>query len=224
MRSRLLLTCLLTGALALGTALPASADALLAKARKVSKEGPAYLFDMVFDDGSQKLVFKVDQTKPEGERVVAISPDIASLESEAAQRAERLKSETEGDIWCSNFTESIPENARRISETASAATYSFTPLPGKDKDMRDVVKHLSGKATLDKATGHILSFEMTAPKPFKPAMVAKVETFNMKVSCKAAPDGRSHIDSFAMSLSGNAMMKAFSQTETRKISNLKAAP
>ena len=83
---------------------------------------------------------------------------------------------------------------------------------------------VTGTATLDKATGNVLSFELTAPKAFKPAVVAKVDAFSMKVACKAAPDGRSHVDTFALQVSGTAMMKPFSQSETRKVSNLKAAP
>lgn len=214
----------LTGLCLLGHALPASADALLEKARAVSKEGPAYLFDMAFSDGVQDLTLKVDQTRPEGERVVEISPKLANLEGDAAKRAQRLKEETKGDIWCSSFTESIPAGAKRVSETASAATYSFTPLPGGNEDMKDIVKYLTGKATLDKATGNVMAFELSAPKAFKPAMVAKVDQFTMKVACKAAPDGRSHVDTFSLTVSGSAMMQAFSQTETRKISNLKPAP
>ncbi|ABI76914.1 hypothetical protein HNE_0603 [Hyphomonas neptunium ATCC 15444] len=213
---------LLTGLLLMGLALPAGADALLEKARAVSEEGPAYLFDMAFDDGEQPFTFQVDQTRPEGERVVAVTP--ASFEGDAAKRVERLKEETKGDIWCNSFTDSIPKDAKRISETARAATYSFVPLPGEEKEMRDIVKYLTGTATLDKTTGNVLSYELTAPKAFKPAMVAKVDAFSMKVACKAAPDGRSHVDTFALKVSGTAMMKPFSQNETRKVSNLKAAP
>jgi len=220
MRTRLFLT----GLCVIPLALPASADALLEKARKVPKEGPAYLFDMSFDDGKQRLNFKVDQARPEDQRVVAITPDIASLEGEAAKRAERLKSETKGDIWCNRFTEAIPVGAKRVSETGSTATYSFTPLPGEDKNMRAMVKHLTGTAVLDKATGNVLAYELAAPKAFKPAMAAKIDTFSMKVACKAAPDGRSHVDTFTLQVAGNAMMQDFSQSETRKVSNLQAAP
>lgn len=210
--------------LAAGLSLPASADALLEKARAASKEGPAYLFDMVFDDGGQRLTLTVDQARPENDRVVAMTPELSKLSGEVAKRAERLKKETKGDIWCQEFTESIPASAKRVSETASTATYHFTPLPGDDKNMRDVVKYLTGTATLDKATGNVLAYELSAPKAFKPAMAAKVDRFNMKVACKAAPDGRSHVDTFSLEVSGNAMMQAFRQSETRKVSNLKAAP
>ncbi|AXE63252.1 hypothetical protein BBF93_02740 [Hyphomonas sp. CACIAM 19H1] len=220
MRTRLFLT----GLCVIPLALPASADALLEKARKVSKEGPAYLFDMAFDDGAQRFTIKVDQAQPEGARVVAMTPEPASLSGDAAKRGERLKSETKGDIWCSGFTENIPSGAKRVSETGSTATYNFTPLPGDDKNMRAMVKHLTGTAVLDKATGNVLAFELAAPKAFKPAMAAKIDTFSMKVACKAAPDGRSHIDTFTMQVAGNAMMQDFRQTETRKVSNLRAAP
>jgi hypothetical protein len=179
---------------------------------------------MVFDDGGQRLTLTVDQTRPENDRVVAMTPELSKLSGEVAKRAERLKKETKGDIWCQEFTESIPASAKRVSETASTATYSFTPLPGDDKNMRDVVKYLTGTATLDKATGNVLAYELSAPKAFKPAMAAKVDRFSMKVACKAAPDGRSHVDTFSLEVSGNAMMQAFRQSETRKVSNLKAAP
>ncbi|OYW82459.1 MAG: hypothetical protein B7Z22_14185, partial [Hyphomonas sp. 32-62-5] len=114
--------------LAAGLGLPASADALLENARAASKEGPAYLFDMVFDDGGQRLTLTVDQTRPENDRVVAMTPELSKLSGEVAKRAERLKKETKGNIWCQEFTESIPASAKRVSETASTATYHFTPL------------------------------------------------------------------------------------------------
>ena len=212
---------LLAGLAALS--LPATADPLLETARGVSKEGPAYRFDMAYDDGAQPFTLTVDQARPEDQRVVSITPDPSSLEGDAAKRARRLKTETRGDIWCSNFAGNIPANAARVSETPATATYRFSPVPGGDGEMRDIVKHLTGTATIDKASGHILAFEMSAPKAFKPAVVAKVDRFSMKIACRAAPDGRTHIDTFALDLAGSAMMKAFSQTERRTVSNLTPA-
>jgi hypothetical protein len=52
--------------------------------------------------------------------------------------------------------------------------------------------------------------------------VAKVEKFSMKVACKPAPDGRTHIDSLLLDLKGSAMMQPFEQKETRRVSNLQA--
>lgn len=220
MRRHLFASCLL-----LAAALPASADAVLQKARAVSKEGPLYLFDVDVRDGPDQFRMTVDPSQPEGQRVTRITPAPASLKGDAAKKGERLQKRTEGDIWCSGFTENIPANAKRTSETAQTATFSFTPLPGKDDgQMGEAFKHLNGTAVIDKATGGILSYEMTSPKAFKPAAVAKVDRFSLKVACKAAPDGRTHIERFTLDLKGSALMKPFEQSETRLVSNLKAIP
>ena len=80
---------------------------------------------------------------------------------------------------------------------------------------------VKGTATIDKNNGAILSYEMSSPKAFKPAAVAKVEKMTMKVACKPAPDGRTYVDSLAFNLKGSAMMQSFEQMESRKITNLK---
>ncbi len=218
MRRHLVASCLLLNAV-----LPASADAVLQKARAVAAEGPLYMFDVNVSDGPDKFQMTVDPSRPEGQRVTRITPSPADLKGDAAKKAERLQKRTAGDIWCNRFTENIPADAKRTSETAQTATFSFTPLPGKDDgQMGEAYKFLKGSATIDKETGGILSYEMASPKAFKPAAVAKVDRFSMKVACKAAPDGRTHIDSLALDLKGSALMKPFEQKEIRQVSNLKA--
>jgi hypothetical protein len=214
---------LFASCLLLAAALPASADAVLQKARAMSKDGPLYTFDMDVRDGPDAFKMTVDPSQPEGQRVTRLTPALASLKGDAAKKAERLQQRTEGDIWCSSFAENIPATAKRTSETANTATFSFTPLPGKDDgQMGDAFKHLNATAIIDKTTGAILSYEMSSPKAFKPAAVAKIDRFSMKVACKAAPDGRTHVETFSLDLKGSALMKPFEQTETRRVSNLKA--
>jgi len=50
-----------------------------------------------------------------------------------ARRPGRLAERTQGDIWCSDFAETIPASAKRVSETPASATYRFTSLPGKEE-------------------------------------------------------------------------------------------
>ena len=214
--------CLLLGL----AALPASADTLLERARAASEDGPAYILDMVFDYGSSdRFQMTVDQSRPEGERVIAMTPDPATLTGDAARRAERLQARPGGGIWCNRFMENIPASARRISEAAGKATYRFTPQPGPDEDgdIARAYRHLEGTAIIDTATGYLQRFTLTAPKPFKPVVVAKVDTFSMDIDCAAAPDGRTHIETMRLDLSGSAMMQAFSQTESRRVSILRPA-
>jgi len=206
----------------LAATLPASADALLEKAKSASKEGPLYTYDLDFNDGADHFRMTVDQSQLRGKRVVKFTPAVSTLKGDAAEKADKLVKSTAGDIWCSSFAENIPSNAKRVSETAAAATYSFTPLPGKQKgQIAAAYKYLKGTATIDKNNGAILSYEMSSPKAFKPAAVAKVEKMTMKVACKPAPDGRTYVDSLAFNLKGSAMMQSFEQMESRKITNLK---
>ena len=207
--------------LILSAALPASADAVLAKAKAVSKDGPLYAFDVDVDDGKDQFRMRVDQSLPNGKRVVKFAPDMATLKGDSAKRADMLIKKTAGDIWCSSFAENIPADAARVSETPISATYNFTPLPGKsDAQSASAYRFLKATATIDKATGAILAYEMTSPKAFKPMAIAKIDKLSMKVACKPLPDGRTYIESLAFDLKGSAMMQSLDQTEIRRISNL----
>jgi hypothetical protein len=200
---------------------PASADALLDKAKALSNDGPLYAFDVDYSDGKNKFRMSVDPSQPKGKRVVKFTPAVSTLKGDSAKKADSLVKRTQGDIWCSLFAENIPADARRVSETKTSATYSFTPVPGKSEgQFAAAYKYLNGSVTLDKSSGAILAYEMVSPKAFKPAAVAKVDKLTMKVACKAAPDGRTHIETLAFDLKGSAMMQSLDQVETRRITNL----
>lgn len=204
---------------------PAFAETPLEAALAAPTEGPAYRFDLNIDSDKLKAEAQVDPSLPEGERLTLVSPAANTLEGEAAERYAQLRENTSGDkIWCASFKENIPADAKMISESGEAAVYSFTPLPGDDKETAKVYKHLTGRVTVSKQAPGILAFEMFAEKPFKPAMVAKIDSFSMKVNCARAPDGRTYIQDFAMDVSGNAMMQAFRQSERREVTNLVALP
>ena len=208
-------------------ALPALADTPLQRALSAPTEGPSYRFDLKIEDGLLNAEAQVDPSRPEGERLVLLSPAPGTLEGEAAKKYERLRETTSGDrIWCSTLNENIPADARLISESGEAAVYSFTPQPGEDddKDAAKLYKHLNGRVTVSKETPSILAFELFSDKPFKPAVVARVDSFSMKVSCDYAPDGRTYIRDFKLDLSGSALMQAFDQSERREITNLVALP
>ncbi|WP_321490945.1 hypothetical protein [uncultured Hyphomonas sp.] len=206
-------------------AFPAFAETPLAAALAAPTDGPAYRFDLKLDGTDLKAEAQVDPSLPEGERLTLISPAADTLDGDAAERLVELKENTSGDkIWCSNFNQNIPADAKMVSESGEAAVYSFTPLPGEDKETAKVYKHLTGRVTVSKDAPGILSFEMFAEKPFKPAMVAKVDRFSMKADCARAPDGRTYVQTLAMDVSGNAMMQPFSQSERREVTNLVALP
>ena len=62
---------------------------------------------------------------------------------------------------------------------------------------------------------------MHAPKPFRPALIAKIKQFDLRLGCARAPDGRTFVRSMSADIEGRAMMKSFRQSERREISNLR---
>ena len=205
-------------------AAPALADPLLARARALGNEGPDYRFDMTYDDGELALTMKIDQSRPEGERVIAMTPALDSLQDDSRRKAEILSQRTRGDIWCASFASSIPADARRIAETAATATYAFTPVPPADAgQMAAAYPHLAATATIDKASAQLLELQMNAPRSFKPMPVARIQRFDMTVTCLPGPDGRTHIANTVIDIAGSAMMRSFNQREIRRVANLRPA-
>ena len=207
-------------------ALPALAGTPLENALAAPDDGPSYKFQLKIDDGDLKAEALVDPSLPEGERLTLISPDETDLDEATAKQLADMKANTTGDnIWCSRFSRNIPGNAKLISESGEAAVYSFQPVGTReDGDMAKAYKHLSGRVTVSKDKPAIIAYEMFAEKPFKPMLVAKVDSFSMKVSCDYAPDGRTYVKDMRLDLSGSAMMQDFAQSERREISNLVPLP
>jgi hypothetical protein len=204
---------------------PALADPLLTRARAAGQaEGPDYRFDMTYDDGALALTLKIDQSRPEGERVVAISPEPDSLAEEDRRKADILSRRTRGDIWCASLAASIPADAVRQSETAATATYGFTPVPPEDAgQMAAAYPNLRATATIDKTSAQLLEYRMNAPRSFKPMPVARIQRFDMTVTCLPGPDGRTYVATSVIDIAGSAMMRSFNQRETRRIANLTPA-
>ncbi len=211
--------------LCLSLSLAAWADSPLEQALAVSKDGPAYKFDLDYSGKDMVARMRVDPSLPEGQRLVLVSPGRDDLSDEAQKKFEAMQAKSKGDIWCAAFARNIPANAEMVSETSTTATYGFTPAATKeDGDMGKAYKHLTGRVTVSKERPGILSYRMYAEKPFKPMPVAKIEAFRMDVSCAAAPDGRTYIADVSINLSGSALMQKFTESERQKVSNLVVLP
>lgn len=203
--------------------LPASADPLLDQARAPGQaDGPLYIYEMEYSDGDVQATGKVDPSQPEGSRITVYTPE-ESAQSEAFREAlKSLEADVDGDIFCDDLAAQIPDGARRTGETAETASYAFTPKPDADADNmeRKMMKRIDASAVLSKRDGQLLAFSMSLPKPFKPAMVAKIETFQLDISCARAPDGRTYLEDMQMQVSGSALMQGFEETVSRRITRL----
>ncbi|GAB5459402.1 MAG: hypothetical protein Hens3KO_24320 [Henriciella sp.] len=202
--------------------LPAGADPLLEMMRGLTKEGPIYAYEMTLSGKDFSATGLIDPSKPEGERIHILTPDKSEWPEDFSANIADMEADTDGDIWCAGFAENIPDRVTKTSETDANATYVFTPLPDSDADgvERKLMKKMDGEVTIDKQDGAILAFKMRLPKPYKPAIVAKVNVFDMQASCQRAPDGRAYIKDFSMSVAGSAMMQDFEEQISREITSL----
>ncbi|MEO0465591.1 MAG: hypothetical protein AAF216_03535 [Pseudomonadota bacterium] len=213
----------LLSAAALFLATPVSADDLIAKAKAMSTEGPLYNYEMSYSDSEiEEARGTVYPTAPVGERLRISYPAEEDWPDGYAGRVADMDAGTDGEIWCTEFLESVPSDAQRTSETEGAVTYTFTPEPSEDADgtEKKLFRKLIGTLTLDPATASVQSFQMHLPEPMKPNFLAKIDTFSMFAQCDIAPDGRSFASQFDMELVGNAMGQSFGETISRQVTKL----
>ena len=199
-----------------------SADPLLEMMQAASEDGPLYAYETRFSWEDTDVTARIDPSAEAGQRIVVLSPDETEWSDDFREELVQMDSNTEGDIWCHEFAQMVPMDANVLDQSATTSTYAFTPVPEADADKTEqkLMKQLEGRVTLDKSDGAVLSFNMTLPKPYNPAMVAKINAFAMDVRCARAPDGRTFIEDFNMNVSGSAMMQSFDETVSRTITKL----
>lgn len=213
---------LIASALALSVSISASADPLLDMMRALSKDGPVYAYEMTYSSSDFTAKGTIDPSQPEGERIQVTEPGPSEWSDDFRDGLKEMDAEADGDIWCADFADRVPDTAALSEENEDTAVYTFTPLPEADaeKNEKKMMKQLDASVTLDTSDGSVLAFNMRLPEPFKPAMVAKINAFEMSASCARAPDGRTFVESFNFAIEGSAMMQSFSETVSREITQL----
>src|SRR6056297_2088387 len=210
------------GAVALSLARPVSADPVLEMMWGQSKDGPLYAYEMAYTVRGSTAVAKIDPSQPSGQRLELVSPSDDTLSDDFRDSLEEIDAEANGDIWCADFAEMVPEDASKTEENDTSVTYTFTPIPEADADKNEqkMIKQLDGVVTVDKSDGAVLAFNMTLPKPYKPALVAKIDSFKLAATCDRAPDGRTYVERFNFDIAGSAMMQSFEESVSRQITEL----
>lgn len=208
--------------LILSVPVTATADPLLEKAASFSTEGTLYAYEMTFKRGDITATGKIDPSASEGERISVYTPTEDNWPEGFAEALADMEKNTTGDIWCKEFVEMVPEDALKGAETADAVTYTFNPVAPEEADgtQRKLMKKLEAEITLAKEDGAVLAYSAVLPEPYKPAMVAKINTFRMVAECERSPDGRTYSKQFDFEIDGSAMMQDFSEQTSRTITKL----
>ncbi len=193
----------------------------LEQALKAPTDGPVYAYTLSYADRKIEAAGRVDPSKPRGERVKLSNAPEEPWSKKFAKAVRRIDKNAEKNLWCSQTAKYIPTDAAIQSETNDTITYSFKPLPDPDdEDSEKLMKGVVGTVVIAKENPAILEVSLTAPKPFKPMFIAKVETFDTKVKCARAPDGRTYASEWTIHVKGTALMKGLEEKTIRKITAL----
>jgi hypothetical protein len=197
---------------------PAFADALqdqvLAGARAAKETDFAFTQALVIDQTGSKrrqVVSNYDPRRTAGARWKLVEldgkePTAKELEA-AAKRNGKRKPSTYADI-----ADLFVGPAKRISSTPERVTYFFPRLPAgvlkmNDKDLSadtsaEAVVNISGKQP------YVEQVRYRTNKPFRIALIAKVESLTAFANYRLMPDGRPVLQSSGSDMSGSAMGKS----------------
>ncbi len=201
---------------------PALAQTPLKRALNAPENGPTYSYDISYVTSEMNAAGRINPSSPAGQRLKVSRPAKSNWTDEFKKAVKEIENGRYKGFWCSEMAKSIPASARLLSQTATTATYAFKPLPDPDeKASKKFVKHLTGRVTVDKKSPAILTYSLTAPKSFKPSVLARINTFNLQTSCARAPDGRTYVKNSEVTIAGSALGKSFNEKTTRTHSGLR---
>lgn len=188
----------------------------LAAAEETGLSGYRYALD--YRSLSVELDAIVDPLAGEGSRIEIRNSSLA--EGVKAERLDSVVADMDRlapqEFWCARMLKSVPENAELVQQTEKSATYRFEPQPtGSPND--GILEFLTGEIGIDRNSGAVLNFSLSAPEPFRQAVIAKIRSFELRTECEPAPDGRHYAKEFHMNLSGSAAFKGFEDRVVRRV-------
>ncbi|MGV6801478.1 MAG: hypothetical protein ACWA5L_06100 [bacterium] len=188
----------------------------------LEKPLPSYIYDMLYEAGELKISATIDPTRQEGQRILNLSPAMDTLPQQIVEAINHRDQNPEESFWCEGLKKMLPNDRQLLSESADTQTWTFTPVPDQDdKDEQRFMKYIQGKMTIAKKDQEVMAVQLIAPKPFKPAMIAKITDFNLTMECARGPDGRSYVAEMVTHIAGSAAMQKFENLERQTISNLR---
>ncbi|MEM6627786.1 MAG: hypothetical protein AAF719_13910 [Pseudomonadota bacterium] len=197
---------------------------LLKEAVSNTDDDPNYAYDMVLEfsgeDAAAPIRVAIDPKAEPGAQVSILSaPD----EDTGQDVKEDISSDVDGIGWCDTLGEMIADSVNLAKDTAQIAVFEFKPKPNEDAEERErkMFKHLQAELTIDKATRRAKGFRYYLPEPYKPAIIAKINEFEVTGACDDAPNGRPYISSVSTKIRGNAMGQAFSESIVQRFENLR---
>lgn len=174
-------------------------------------------------NGASEIVMKFDPDAAADEQIEIAEPAHGSLTKEQEKlfdgyKAQLASAVEEGAdnisasyLMYDGVRELLANGVTAASENEIAVVYEFAPSASDgDGDAEKFLKHIRGELTVAKSTPHIQRMRLFALEPFKPAAVAKLESFEQIVEFSAPGDNRPPLMTRIYSnASGSAFFKKF---------------
>ena len=184
----------------------------------------SYDVKAIQDDGEEKYTLKYKIEIPE-----ATSPSVTVHEfpegideSDKKELLAELNEDIDGDIWCDDHKDNVGGPVTLVSEDDNEAIYTFpaNPETAEDKVERKMLERSVVTITIDKAKKEVSKFHYELQKPFKPAVIAKINEFTMEGSCTSHEFGRPVISDVIVTIAGKAMGQSFNQNTFQTFSGI----
>ena len=141
-----------------------------------------------------------------------------SLSEQLRTDFDYIAEHTEGIPWCASEMLMHIRDVRLVREDDAVAVYSFQPTAQSvtGEQTRQVVSHLRGQITIDKARRDVSHVRLFAPRPFRPYPIALVDVYTVTTTCALAPNGRYYVSEQTRQVRANAFGRSFNIDVVRR--------
>ncbi|MEL7490583.1 MAG: hypothetical protein AAGJ73_07670 [Pseudomonadota bacterium] len=181
-----------------------------------------WAFTMTYTDKSEETPraykLRYDPRREKGAQWTLLEPALNALSKEEKKALKSIqKGENSDDMLVYDKLNVDFKTATLLNVDDEKATY-LVPLVSEDmpKKMREAIRM---EVTVNKAGAFLERVRLTADKPFKPAPVAKLETFSQVQDYAPTADGAVLLRFSQSAASGKAVFKSFASKTTTEYSD-----
>lgn len=164
---------------------------------------------------------RIDPSLPEGKRVTII--EAIGEKADAKKIDKRMEKNADGDIWCDRMSGGAAGPVRELAPKDGSRVFAFIPVAKADaeKEEKKLYEQLTAEVLVDEPTGTVKRFTASLREPWKPAVIARIDSLHMIGECALAPNGRAYMLRNTTTVSGSALGSDFATEFTQTISNLR---
>lgn len=212
---------LFIAAFAATAAAQTAGSALLAQAvaaTQAAKSDYAFDFELNTSKANWQARFDPDATP----RLRLVAPQRSELDNDQRRAFDRMAEDFDGVSWCASEGMGRVTNVRPLREDESSATFSFQPTREsvRGEQAQRFADRLRGEVTVLKDTPDITRVRLYVPEAFSPMPLVRLESLNIVISCRAAPNGRRYAAETVSQVRGSAFGQAFDERSVQRARNL----